>query len=329
MEDGMSERLFIVVSNTRSGSTHFATSLNLFDGVSCNFQANWHASHRSPDDFRLPFYPGCDVAEILREALPDSQARGTKLTFNAQAVTTSADQDSVYPCFSSDISIVHLHRHYFDIYASRFGRGTVHLLNEERDPAEGGNLVNSVQNVAELAQQAEHAMDPMDSYKAILQFYTVDLIASRLAQQSESAFRIDYPDIGRRLGEVLQFLGVQTSADAIRQVRERPLVKKLPPLNRDKLPNCDFAQDISNVFVEALYRFDRGLGPGLLEVREDGDGELAIGLEPFLEEALGLIWERHGLNSTTTTAPGPNRIKNIDAIARLAEIRTASRLPVE
>ncbi|CAM2067447.1 hypothetical protein SCOR_18850 [Sulfidibacter corallicola] len=313
----MNATFFVVVSNTRSGSTYLATTLNELSQVTCDFQANWYPKPRKIDDFRLPFYPGCDVLEILRTSLEDSIARGTKLTFNAQSILTSTEAGKILDAFSQKINIIQLRRNYLDIYASRFGRGTVHILNPDRDKANESKLIHSIQNIQALTEQADFEMDPLDSYKAILLFFCADAVGRGLRIKADRGYQIRYERISEEIGDIARFLKVPYRGPEIESATNRPVVKKLPPLDFELLPNIQFAREVAAVFERAYDRLESTGENPVKQVACNEEGYLKIAMDREIQDRLSKIWQSFSLPLGSILEPGLNRIKNIDMNERI------------
>ncbi|MBM3542906.1 MAG: hypothetical protein FJX44_00130 [Alphaproteobacteria bacterium] len=150
-------RYFVVMGNTRVGSTWFTTSLNDLPGIFCTRELRWRMPYQ---DQVPPVHTYIDsTTESIKERLDvgfkifkpkEISAIGAKLKFDPYGYVPPAAFARLGEVVEDDVEVIFLRRPYFEIYATWKAHGIRHLANpnsakgaRRRKTSEAETITNS------------------------------------------------------------------------------------------------------------------------------------------------------------------------------------------
>ena len=226
---------FVVISNMRSGSTWVETSLGALADVAIDYELKWGAEF-APSSVHVFLDEGSSSISGILEAIDtDAPITGSKLVFDPNGMT-SVDFQSLTEKIGADVRIVHLTRHYRDVFLSA-RRGFYHSLDPERADKIGAQMREGLKaaDFGRAGTPPSHVVTPAACLRELGILLENDRRVCSLATMGFPYLQVDYTDFSRSLEEIARFIGSDASSAEIQSVLARPVVKKLPPLDGGRL----------------------------------------------------------------------------------------------
>ncbi len=228
----MKNKNFVIVSNQRTGSTWFITSLGNCKNVKTDFEVKWSKElligKPSPYHFFLKNNKFKNIFDKLN-SIEDNTIYGTKFVFDFYKLFPFEDYINFFSKFD-DCKIIHLERDYIDILKSKLVGRVTHILNKEN--LEKNRLIdrtilekqkhylsiqkNSIKNNKEIPFAV--------STSYLYNLFINDVLALSL-QKKNNFININYLEIKNNLKEISNFLRLQEN-DLEKNFFRFPVLKK-------------------------------------------------------------------------------------------------------
>jgi hypothetical protein len=223
---------FVVVSNMRCGSTWLISSLGALPDVATDYEFKWKVRYRPSELHVVIDDTSPPISRLLDQRISqNSMIIGSKFVFDP-GLLGEEEFLRLENKFDAALRVVHLTRHFRDIFLSRH-RGFNHQLNRAAKAKIGRSLEAAI--VAADIQRAEaiqpKCVAPVDCYRELLSYLENDIRMARLRTFGERYLRIRYDEIRHRWQEIARFVGSRAPSKTASSIMACPPTNKLPPID--------------------------------------------------------------------------------------------------
>ncbi|MDO8788021.1 MAG: hypothetical protein Q7J42_08110 [Sulfuritalea sp.] len=245
-------RCFLIMSNARSGSSYFQSSLSAMGAVG-DFEFALRPYGTPMPHQKFICHGILDVAtELQKHFEPEVPIFGSKLTIPIYDFLSDEEIKTIVKSCRNISRPIHLVRHYWDLLKSNLSRGVAHDFNPiGKGWSESSYMHQAYANlpVAELGPEKQSVFVglPEEDFKKYLTNLIRNDFAFSCICNSKNGIRVNYESLQEIsvFKRVLDYLEVEVNRYDLVSALDTPILRKLPTIPDSNIPHESLLREVT------------------------------------------------------------------------------------